>query len=280
MASAARLRAAPRPPGYASAMPCRYEVQDGVAVLTLDRPDVLNAFDDDLGNETLNAMRWASDDEAVRCIVITGAGRAFSSGEDLGALQADYENGVAPPLGNTLTNRYNPLIRAVRSAPKPVVAAINGVAAGAGASLALACDFRIASEKAKLVLAFVKVGLVPDSGAVWFLTHMVGAARAWRLAATGDPLGAEEGLALGVIDRVVTLEEFEPAWRSFASELAAGPTRAYALTKQLVNAAAHVTLDEQLDLEVDAQSSAGATADHMEGVQAFLGKRRPEFKGS
>ncbi|MDQ3915132.1 MAG: enoyl-CoA hydratase-related protein [Actinomycetota bacterium] len=260
-------------------MPCRYEESNGTAVLTLDRPDVLNAFDEDLGKETLAAVTRASEDASVRCIVITGAGRAFSSGEDLGALQADYESGHAPPLGNTLVNRYNPLIRAVRGAPKPVVAAINGVAAGAGASLALACDFRIASEKAKLVLAFVKVGLVPDSGALWFLTHMVGAARAWRLAATGDPLGAAEALALGILDRVVAPEDFESAWRSFAGELAAGPTRAYALTKQLVNAATHVTLGEQLDLEVDAQSAAGATADHLEGVQAFLGKRRPEFKG-
>ncbi|HEV2757726.1 MAG TPA: enoyl-CoA hydratase-related protein [Actinomycetota bacterium] len=260
-------------------MPCRYEESNGVAVLTLDRPDVLNAFDDELGNETLAAVRRASDDASVRCIVITGAGRAFSSGEDLGALQADYESGQAPPLGNTLVNRYNPLIRAVRAAPKPVLAAINGVAAGAGASLALACDFRIASEKAKLVLAFVKVGLVPDSGAVWFLTHMVGSARAWKLAATGDPLGAEEALALGVVDRVVSLDEFDGAWRSYAEELAAGPTRAYALTKELVNAATHVPLDEQLDLEVDAQTAAGATSDHLEGVQAFLGKRRAEFKG-
>jgi 2-(1,2-epoxy-1,2-dihydrophenyl)acetyl-CoA isomerase len=260
-------------------MPCRYEVSNGVAVLTLDRPDVLNAFDDDLGNETLDAVRRASDDDSVRCIVITGAGRAFSSGEDLGALQADYESGQAPPLGSTLIDRYNPLIRAVRAAPKPVLAAVNGVAAGAGASLALACDFRIASEKAKLVLAFVKVGLVPDSGAVWFLTQMIGAARAWRLAATGDPLGAEEALALGILDRVASLDEFEGAWRSYAEELAAGPTRAYALTKELVNAATHVSLDEQLDLEVDAQSAAGLTGDHLEGVQAFLAKRRPEFKG-
>jgi 2-(1,2-epoxy-1,2-dihydrophenyl)acetyl-CoA isomerase len=260
-------------------MPCRYDESDGVAVLTLDRPDVLNAFDDDLGYATLDAVRKASDDASVRCIVITGAGRAFSSGEDLGALQADYESGQAPPLGNTLTNRYNPVIRAVRAAPKPVVAAINGVAAGAGASLALACDFRVASEKAKLVLAFVKVGLVPDSGGVWFLTQMVGAARAWRLAATGDALGAEEALQLGVVDRVVPRDDFDDAWRAFAAELAAGPTRAYALTKELVNAATHVTLDEQLDIEVGAQTAAGATADHLEGVQAFLGKRRPEFKG-
>ncbi|MDQ3952383.1 MAG: enoyl-CoA hydratase-related protein [Actinomycetota bacterium] len=260
-------------------MPCRYEESNGVAVVTLDRPDVLNAFDDELGFAALDAVRRASDDSSVRCIVITGAGRAFSSGEDLGALQADYESGRAPPLGNTLTNRYNPLIRAVRGAPKPVLAAINGVAAGAGASLALACDFRIASEKAKLVLAFIKVGLVPDSGAVWFLTKMIGASRAWELAATGEPLSAADADACGIVHRLVSPDEFDSAWRSWAEELAAGPTRAYALTKQLVNHAASASLDDQLDLEVDAQTQAGATADHLEGVQAFLGKRRPEFKG-
>ncbi|MDQ3956698.1 MAG: enoyl-CoA hydratase-related protein [Actinomycetota bacterium] len=260
-------------------MACRYEESDGVAIITLDRPEVLNAFDDDLGFETLAAVQRASDDSSVRCIVMTGAGRAFSSGEDLGALQADYESGKTPPLGNTLTNRYNPLIRAIRAAPKPVVAALNGVAAGAGASIALACDFRIASEKAKLVLAFIKVGLVPDSGGLWFLTHMVGAARAWELGATGDPLPAEDALALGIVNRVVPADEFDAAWRGFAAELATGPTRAFALTKELVNASTSLSLDEQLDLEVKAQTEAGSTADHMEGVQAFLGKRRAEFKG-
>jgi 2-(1,2-epoxy-1,2-dihydrophenyl)acetyl-CoA isomerase len=260
-------------------MPCRYEEANGVAVLTLDRPEVLNAFDDALGFATLEAVKRASDDTSIRCIVITGAGRAFSSGEDLGALQADYESGRPPPLGNTLTNRYNPLIRAIRAAPKPVLAAINGVAAGAGASLALACDFRIASEKAKLVLAFVKVGLVPDSGGVWFLTRMVGASRAWELAATGEPMSAEDAANCGIVHRLVPADEFETAWRTWAEELAAGPTRAYALTKWLVDHAASSTLDAQLDLEVGAQTEAGSTADHLEGVQAFLGKRRPEFKG-
>ena len=260
-------------------MVCRYETQNGVAVITLDRPDVLNAFDDELGFAVLDYVRKASDDDSVRCIVLTGAGRAFSSGEDLGALQADYESGKTPPLGNTLTNRYNPLIRALRAAPKPVLAAVNGVAAGAGASVALACDFRIASDKAKLVLAFIKAGLVPDSGGVWFLSHMIGASRAWELAATGDPLFAEDAANCGIFHRVVPADEFDAAWRSWAEELAAGPTRAYALTKQLVNNAAAATLDDQLDLEVEAQTQAGATADHLEGVQAFLGKRRPEFKG-
>src|SRR5918992_4647673 len=186
-----------------------YSVEDGVAIVTLNRPDVLNAFNDELGFAVLDAVSEASKDEAVRCIVVTGAGRAFCSGEDLGALADSYKSGRAPDLGTTLTDRYNPLIRSIRTAPKPVVAAVNGVAAGAGASLALACDFRIASEHAKLVLAFVKVGLIPDSGAVWFLSRMVGTATAFRLAATGDPVTAEDALAMGLFDRVVPADSFE-----------------------------------------------------------------------
>lgn len=260
-------------------MPVRYEVEGSVAVLTLDRPDVLNAFDDDLGVALLEGVKRASADFEIRCIVITGAGRAFSSGEDLAALADTYASGNAPDLGQTLINRYNPLIRAIRLAPKPVVAAVNGVAAGAGASIVLASDFKVASEKAKLVLAFVKVGLVPDSGAIWFLTKAVGAARAFELAATGDPISADTALGWGLLTKVVPPDEFESAWRAFAAELAAGPTRSFALSKSLVNLAAERGLDEQLEAEVGAQTEAGKSADHLEGVQAFLAKRPPKFEG-
>jgi 2-(1,2-epoxy-1,2-dihydrophenyl)acetyl-CoA isomerase len=260
-------------------MVVEYTVADGVGVLVLNRPDVLNAFNDELGFAVLEKVRDASADGSVRCLVITGAGRGFSAGEDLSALAGGYESGTPPELGRTLTDRYNPLIRELRSMPKPVVAAINGVAAGAGASLALACDHRIASEKAKLVLAFIKVGLVPDSGAVWFLANMIGEARAMELATTGRPVDAAEALELGLVNEVVAPDRLEDRWRELATELAAAPTRAYALTKGLVYGAADRTLDEQLDIEVKAQSEAGRTADHLEGVQAFLGKRRPTFKG-
>jgi 2-(1,2-epoxy-1,2-dihydrophenyl)acetyl-CoA isomerase len=256
-----------------------YSVEDAVAVVRLDRPDVLNAFNDELGFAALEAVEKASADDDVRCIVITGTGRAFSAGEDLGALAGGYEAGEAPPLGDTLVKRYNPLIRAIRTAPKPVVAAVNGVAAGAGASIAFACDFRIAVDKAKFSLAFVKVGLVPDSGGLWFLTKMVGAARAWELGATGDPLDAARCLELGLVNQVVGVDEFDEAWRSFARTLASGPTRAYALIKGLVNSAADRSLDDQLEAEVDAQTQAGLTQDHLEGVRAFLGKRPPSFEG-
>jgi 2-(1,2-epoxy-1,2-dihydrophenyl)acetyl-CoA isomerase len=267
------------PPLYAGRVTLEHSLQEGVATLTLDRPEVMNALDHDLGHALLEAMATAADDDQVRCIVLTGKGRAFCAGEDLGALAEDYNRGVSARLGQTLIDRYNPLVRAIRGAPKPVVAALNGVAAGAGASIALACDFRIASEHAKLALAFVKVGLVPDSGGIWFLTRMVGAAKAWELATTGASISAREALELGLVNKVVDAGGFEDEWRQFAQDLARGPTRAFALTKSLLATAATSTLDDQLNAEVHAQSDAGNTADHLEGVLAFLAKRPPRFRG-
>ena len=260
-------------------MVLKRSTENGVAILTLDRPDVLNAFNDELGTALLEAVTQTSDDEAVRCIVITGSGRAFCSGEDLGALTSQYERGEVPDLGDTLVKRYNPLVRALRAAPKPVIAAVNGVAAGAGASLALACDFRIASEDAKLILAFIRVGLVPDSGALWFLAKMVGAARALELGASGHPVDAQRGLELGLFSQVVARDEFDATWRAFAGRLAAMPTAAFALTKQLTNDALERGLEEQLQAEVKAQAAAGRTEDHLEGIRAFFDKRQPGFKG-
>ncbi len=255
------------------------EQDDDICVLRLNRPDVLNAFDDALARELFDGVSQAADDESVRCIVITGAGRAFCSGEDLRPLADDYAAGRAPDLGNTLKERYNPLIRALRDAPKPVLAAVNGVAAGAGASLALACDYRVASERARLILAFIKVGLVPDSGAVWFLSKMVGTARAFKLAVTGEPMLADEAHACGIFDEVAAEDEFDKTWREAAQRFAAGPTRAYALCKELLNGAADRSLEEQLELEISAQSQAGHTEDHLAGVQAFFAKQGPVFKG-
>jgi 2-(1,2-epoxy-1,2-dihydrophenyl)acetyl-CoA isomerase len=256
-----------------------YATEDGVAVLTLSRPHVLNAFDDDLGRRLLEAVRIASEDVDVRCIVITGAGRAFCSGEDLGALSAAYEAGGGPDLGGILVERYNPLVSALCAAPKPVLAALNGVAAGAGASLALACDYRVASDAARIVLGFARVGLVPDSGALWFLARIVGSARAWELATLDRAIEASEALRLGVVNEVVAASDFEAAWRARAAALARGPTRAFALTKRLLHGAPERSLEEQLELEVDAQREASRSRDHRAGVRAFLEKSRPRFEG-
>jgi 2-(1,2-epoxy-1,2-dihydrophenyl)acetyl-CoA isomerase len=256
-----------------------YSSADGVAVVTLDRPEVLNALNAELGVMLLEAVTNAASDDDVRCLVLTGAGRAFSSGEDLAALAEGYERGRPPDLGAVLVERYNPLIRELRRAPKPVVAAVNGVAAGAGASIVLACDFRVASERARLLFPFVNVGLVPDSGATWLLPRMIGVSAAWELTSTGRALGADEARRLGLFTEVVPSDRFEETWRTLASDLAAGPTRAFALTKALLDGAWERSLDEHLDAEARAQAEAGATADHLEGVKAFLAKRPPGFRG-
>lgn len=261
-------------------MALRYAVEDGVAVVTLDRPEVLNAFDDELGSSLLDALQEASGERAVRCVVITGEGRAFSSGEDLAALSQAYDAGEAPQLGRILNRRYNPLIRTIRSLPKPVIAALNGVAAGAGASIALACDTRIASEGARLVFPFAKVGLVPDSGALWLLTRMVGASRAWDIVTTGRTIEAQEALDLGLFARVAPSGRFEATWRAAARDYAEGAPLALRLTKQLLAASFDRGLDDQLEAEVEAQDEAGRSVDHLEGVRAFLDKRPARFTGA
>jgi 2-(1,2-epoxy-1,2-dihydrophenyl)acetyl-CoA isomerase len=256
-----------------------YTVEDGVARIVLNRPQVLNAFNDELGTMLHDRVGKAALDSEVRCLVITGTGRAFSAGEDLAALAAGYEAGRPPDLGQILTQRYNPLIKEIRAAPKPVIAGLNGVAAGAGASVALACDLRIASERASLRFPFAEVGLVPDSGATWFLARMLGPAAAWELAQSGRTLSSKDALELGLVHEVVTADEFDARLRAAAVGLASGPTTALALTKGLLEAATSRTLDQQLDAEALAQTVAGSTKDHLEGVRAFLAKRAPEFRG-
>lgn len=256
-----------------------YESGAGVAVVTFDRPEVLNAFDDELASAALEAVRRAAEDDSVRCVVLTGAGRAFTSGQDLAALGEVYERAEAPDLAALLHNYYNPLIRTICGAPKPFVAALNGAAAGAGVGIALACEFRIASQAAKLVFPFFQISLVPDSGVLWFLTRMVGHARAWDLLARGIPVEAYEALELGLVNEVVPPESFESRWRASAASLANGPTRAYALTKSLLWSAPELGVAEELERETEAQGEAGRTADHTEGVKAFLAKLPPRFEG-
>jgi 2-(1,2-epoxy-1,2-dihydrophenyl)acetyl-CoA isomerase len=252
---------------------------DGICTITLNRPDVLNAFNDQLTTELADALKNAERDAAARVIVITGAGRAFSSGQDLADLKTKYVPGYVPNLGDDLRRRYNPIIRRIREMEKPVIAAINGVAAGAGCSLALACDLRIASDQASFIEVFINVGLIPDSGSTFMLPRLVGLGKAMELCCTGQKVEAAEALRLGLVNQVVPAAELEAAVKKLASKLASLPARAIGLTKRLLNQSLQNDLDAQLEAEAYDQETAGKTADHYEGVVAFLEKRKPNFQG-
>jgi 2-(1,2-epoxy-1,2-dihydrophenyl)acetyl-CoA isomerase len=253
----------------------RIQVADSVATVTLDRPDALNSLTVPLKEELLATFRRLGRDRDVRAIVLTGAGRAFCAGQDL---RERLEPGAAP-LATELRVRYNPLILAMRTLEKPIVGAINGVAAGAGASLAFACDLRIAAEGASFLLAFGRIGLVPDSGATWFLPRLVGPAKAAELALMGESLSAADAERFGLVARVVPAESLLDEAQAFAARLAAGAPRAIALTKRALDRSWDATLEESLEYEAYLQGIAGATDDHREGVAAFVEKRPPRFSG-
>jgi len=253
----------------------RVDVGDAIATLTLDRPEALNSLTVPLKEELLRAFHDVARDPAVRVVVLTGAGRAFCAGQDLRErLEPD-----AAPLAVEIRERYNPIILAMRRLEKPIVGAINGIAAGAGASLAFACDIRIAAEGASFLLAFGRVGLIPDSGATWFLPRLVGPAKAAELAMTGEPLSAAEAERFGLVARVVPGAELAAEARTLAARLAAGAPRALALTKRALDHAADSTLEETLEYEAWLQGIVGATADHAEGIAAFMEKRPARFTG-
>jgi len=253
----------------------RLEVADAIATITLDRPAALNALTVPMKQELLVALQRGERDSAVRAIVLTGAGRAFCAGQDLHErLEPD-----AAPLGEELRERYNPIARAMRGMAKPIVGAINGVAAGAGASLAFACDIRVAAEGATFALAFGRVGLVPDTGATWLLPRLVGASRAAEIALLGSVVSAEDALAIGLVTAVVPADALGAAAREMAVKLAAGAPIALALTKQALNAAWERDFEGALELEAELQDRAGRSADHAEGIAAFMAKRPPRFTG-
>ena len=253
----------------------RVEIADAIATLTLDRPNALNSLTVPLKESLLGAFRDVERDRAVRVVILTGAGRAFCAGQDL---RERMDPGAAP-LATELRDRYNPIITAMRRLEKPIIGAINGVAAGAGASLAFACDIRIAAEEASFLVSFGRVGLIPDSGATWLLPRLVGAAKAAEMALTTDPLSAADAERFGLVARVVPAESLAAEARALAARLAAGAPRALALTKRALARAAESTLDEALEYEAYLQGVAGATADHGEGVAAFVEKRPPAFTG-
>ena len=253
-------------------------LETGVLTITLNRPDKLNAFNPEMHERLREALDRAKDEPEVRAVLLTGAGRAFCAGQDLS------ERNVAPgappiDLAASLGSHYNPLVRRLRELPKPVVCAVNGVAAGAGANIALACDVVLAARSASFVQAFSKIGLVPDSGGTWFLPRLVGSARAMGLALLGEKLSAEDAAAWGLIWKVADDAQLMTQATSITRSLSEGPTKGYGLLKKALHASAGNTLDAQLDLERDLQRQAGLSEDYREGVSAFKEKRKPSFKG-
>jgi 2-(1,2-epoxy-1,2-dihydrophenyl)acetyl-CoA isomerase len=254
----------------------RFEVADQVATLTLNRPDKLNSFTAEMHAELKDALsRVAAADAGVRALLITGAGRGFCAGQDL----SQRSGPVVPDLGETIEKQFNPLIRTLRTLELPVIGAVNGIAAGAGMSLALACDITLAARSASFLQAFARIGLIPDAGSTFFLPRLAGEARARGLAMLADKISAEQAAAWGLIWKVVDDDKLLPEATTLARQLATQPTRGLALIKQAFNRSATNDLDRQLDVERDLQRIAGRTEDYREGVAAFLGKRTPRFTG-
>ncbi|QPC86671.1 2-(1,2-epoxy-1,2-dihydrophenyl)acetyl-CoA isomerase [Mesorhizobium sp. NBSH29] len=258
--------------------PVLVEMRGGVCLMTLNRPERLNAFNEAQHLALRAALTTCAVDTACRVVLLTGAGRGFCAGQDLGD-RDPAKSSERPDLGATLETFYNPLVRQLRALQKPVVCAVNGVAAGAGANIAFACDIVLAAKSAKFIQAFSKIGLVPDSGGTWWLTRHLGEARAKALALTAFPLPAEQAAEWGLIWRAVDDDSLMDEAMVLANQLAEGPPLAYALTKQAMQAAADNNLDAQLDLERDLQRQAGRSDDYREGVAAFIEKRKAAFAG-
>lgn len=251
-----------------------FDQQDKVATITLNRPDRYNAFNELMSKELISVLRTCQKDPQIRAVVIGGAGKAFCSGQDL----KDVE-GKPRSLGESVERRYNPLVKLLRETEKPFICRMNGVAAGAGASLALACDHVVAAEEARMLWAFVNIGLVLDSGSSWTLPRLVGQRKAFELAALGEPIGANEALRLGLINEVVPADQLDARCAALAAAYAAKAPKALGLIKRMLQRSYESSLDEMLLMEKQSQEIAGRTEDYQEGVRAFVEKRKPEFRG-
>jgi len=253
--------------------------ENGVYWISLNRPDKLNAFNEQMGNDLLEAFKEGEKSPDARCLVLTGEGRAFSVGEDLNANKAAYETGKPVLFGEVLKRKYNPIVQRMRKMDKPIIAAVNGVTAGAGLGLALACDLRAASDKATFHEAFIKVGLVPDAGTSFWLPRIVGPGRAMEVGLLGEPIDAAKAMNIGLVNWVFPDDGLREGVSKLAERLAKGPTKAMGLTKRALNRAVVVDMDSALEYEMYLQDIAGRTRDHVEGVRAFFDKRDPRFTG-
>lgn len=255
-----------------------FTISEGVAVLTLNRPESLNSFNAQMHTEVRSALKEVKNDKSVRCLLLTGNGRGFCAGQDLGDRNV-APGSAAPNLGESIEKNYSPMLRTLRGLEMPVICAVNGVAAGAGANIAFACDIVLAAKSASFIQAFCKIGLIPDCGGTWTLPRLVGPARAMALSLLGDKISAEQAEQWGMIWKSVENESLKEEAMAMAQHFASQPTKGLALIKRAIQASANNTFDEQLDLERDLQTLAGRTDDYREGVAAFIGKRKPAFKG-
>jgi len=253
-----------------------YKVKNGVATIELNRPEVFNALNDEITFEIQDAIKSISNDDNARVVVLTGAGKAFCSGQDLKS-SAEVEE---RSFSESLHKRYNPIIRGLRNLPKPVICRLNGVAAGAGCSLALACDIIVAAEDAKLIEVFINVGLVLDSGSSFFLPRSIGYAKAFEMSTMSSKISGKEAETLGLVNKSVPLEDLDLAVKEYTDYFANAPTKSIGIIKKQLNKSGNATLEQMLDYETYCQEIAGRSNDYKEGVSAFLEKRKPEFKGN
>lgn len=253
----------------------KYSCDQGVATVTLNRPEVYNALNDEITFELQDALKAIAKDDQVRVVVLTGEGKAFCSGQDLKAASGDQKRSFM----KSLHTRYNPIIRAMRNLPKPIIGRINGVAAGAGCSLALACDIIVAAEEATFIEVFINIGLVPDSGSSYFLPRLVGMAKAFEMCSMASRVKAREAETIGLINKAVPVDELDVAVKTYSDYFATAPTKSIGIIKRMLNKSTTASLDEMLEYEAYCQEIAGISQDYQEGVKAFLEKRKPEFNG-